>query len=82
MAVSVQEDSETLLLERTRARILGLWLDLQAGKIKRSDLNLRMTELLDDLEVNHREVYLALEPELPYLRRSVIVDQALPSYQD
>lgn len=82
MAVSTEEDSETLLLERCRARILGLWLDLSNGKIKRSELNRQMTELLDDLEINHRKVYLTLQPELPFLRQSVIGDQALHSHQD
>lgn len=81
MAVSVQEDSETLLA-RSRAKITGLWLDLQSGKIKRAELNRKMTEYLDDLEVNHRDAYLALQPELPLLRRAVIGDNALPSFTD
>lgn len=80
MAVSVQEDSETLLA-RSRAKITSLWLDLQSGKIPtRAELNRQMTEYLDDLEVNHRDAYLALQPELPLLRRAVIGDNALHSF--
>lgn len=80
MAVSVQEDSETLLA-RSRAKLTSLWLDLRTGKISRDELNRKMTDLLDDLEVNHRDIYLALQPELPLLRRAVIGDDVLHTYK-
>lgn len=81
MAVSMQEDLETLLA-RSRAKITSLWLDLSLDVIKRSELKKKMDQFLDDLDRTNPEAYIRLLPELTNLRRSVIRDQDLPSDQD
>lgn len=78
---TVLEDSETLLAS-SRAKILSLWIDLSEKKITRGELNLKMTELLDDLEINHPETFKELQPELHALRQSVIKDDLLSQHED
>ena len=80
MAVTSQEDTETLLA-RSRAKLIDLWLMLKKGEIGRSELNVRMTDLLDCLESNHNQVYRLLQPDLMAIRQGVIGDPMLKTYQ-